>query len=113
GRFGAGGAGSILTKSEGRLDILLTHAYFLAADEAERRVMKPYPPLGLLYISSHLKARGFAVEVLDATFLDLGTAEAAIEARAPKLVGIYVNLMTRRNALRLIAKCKSVGAIVI
>ncbi len=30
--------------------------------------MKPYPPLGLLYLSAYLKARGHAVEVYDSTF---------------------------------------------
>jgi hypothetical protein len=29
-------------------DVLLTHGYFLSEDEHERKVMKPYPPLGLL-----------------------------------------------------------------
>ena len=33
-------------------DLLLPHGYFLAEDEHERRVMKPYPTLGLRYISS-------------------------------------------------------------
>ena len=28
-------------------DLLLTHGYFLAEDEKERQIMKPYPPLGL------------------------------------------------------------------
>ena len=42
------------------MDVLLTHGYFLYEDPHELAVMKPYPPLGLLYISSHLKARGFA-----------------------------------------------------
>ena len=28
------------------IDILLGHAYFLKYDIIERRVMKPYPPLG-------------------------------------------------------------------
>src|SRR6185295_11195914 len=37
------------------MDLLLTHGYFLAEDAQERRIMKPYPPLGLLYLSSHLK----------------------------------------------------------
>ena len=36
-------------------DILLTHGYFLAEDEKERQIMKPYPPLGLLYLSAFLK----------------------------------------------------------
>ena len=95
------------------MDIVLTHGYFLNEDEAEKKVMKPYPPLGLLYISSHLKSRGYTVDVLDTTFLDLDTALASLQAKAPKLVGLYVNLITRRNALRLIAKCKEIGAVVV
>jgi radical SAM superfamily enzyme YgiQ (UPF0313 family) len=95
------------------VDILLTHGYFLAEDEAERRVMKPYPPLGLLYISSHLKALGFSVEILDTTFRTLDSALATLDSLRPKLVGVYVNLMTRRNALKLIAKAKEVGAVVV
>ena len=39
-------------------DILLTHGYFLADDEKERQIMKPYPPLGLLYLSAYLKRSG-------------------------------------------------------
>ena len=36
-------------------DVLLTHGYFLADDEKEREIMKPYPTLGLLYLSSYLR----------------------------------------------------------
>ena len=39
------------------MDLLLTHGYFLSMMPHELAVMKPYPPLGLLYISSHLKAQ--------------------------------------------------------
>ena len=95
------------------MDILLTHGYFLAEDEVERKVMKPYPPLGLLYISSHLKALGFSVEILDTTFRTIDSALLALEAMRPALVGVYVNLMTRRNALKLISKAKEVGATVV
>ena len=42
-------------------DLVLAHGYFLEHDALEQRVMKPYPPLGLLYISAHLKARGVSV----------------------------------------------------
>ena len=49
-------------------DLLLTHGYFLDEDAQERRVMRPYPPLGLLYLSSHLKSRGLPVAVFDSTF---------------------------------------------
>src|SRR5262249_23133649 len=46
-------------------DVLLTHGYFLADDEKEREIMKPYPTLGLLYLSSFLRRAGFAVELFD------------------------------------------------
>ena len=32
--------------------ILLTHGYFLSEDEKEQQIMKPYAPLGLLYLSA-------------------------------------------------------------
>src|SRR5262249_56018944 len=50
------------------MDLLLSHGYFLGEDKAEQKIMRPYPPLGLLYVASHLKARGFAVSVFDSTF---------------------------------------------
>ena len=50
------------------MDLLLTHGYFLAEDPKELAIMKPYVPLGILYLSSHLKRRGFDVEVFDSTF---------------------------------------------
>ena len=53
------------------MDILLANAYMLALDAEEQKVMRPHPPLGLLYLSSHLKARGFAVGVFDGTFRSL------------------------------------------
>ena len=40
-------------------DVLLTHGYFLAEDEKELEIMRPYPTLGLLYISSYLTRAGF------------------------------------------------------
>ena len=40
-------------------DILLTHGYFLYEDEKELEIMKPYPTLGLLYISAYLRRAGF------------------------------------------------------
>ena len=87
-------------------DILLTHGYFLAEDEKERQIMKPYPPLGLLYLSAYLKRAGFSVEVFDSTFGELA-ALAQRFAQAPGgVVGIYTNLMTRRNVLRIIQAAK-------
>ena len=94
-------------------DILLTHGYRLFEDPHELAVMKPYPPLGILYLSSHLKAQGFAVDVFDATFADLAAFERALDERRPPVVGIYTNLMTRVNVLDLLPRIRSRGAKVV
>jgi anaerobic magnesium-protoporphyrin IX monomethyl ester cyclase len=95
------------------MDILLAHGYFIAEDAHEQKIMKPYPPLGLLYISSHLKAKGFAVEVYDTTFSTLADFTAYVEKERPSLVGLYCNLMTKANVLRMTAVCRDAGAQVI
>ena len=87
-------------------DILLTHGYFLAEDEKERQIMKPYPPLGLLYLSAFLKRAGFAVEVFDSTFGELAELTRRFAAAPGGVTGIYTNLMTRRNVLRIIRAAK-------
>ena len=95
------------------MDILLTHGYFLYEDPLEKKVMKPYPPLGILYISSYLKSKGFEVVVLDTTFKSREQVFNWLEKTHPATVGIYCNLMTKPNVLRLIRACKSFGATVI
>jgi radical SAM superfamily enzyme YgiQ (UPF0313 family) len=95
------------------MDILLTHAYYLFEDPAERRVMKPYPPLGLLYITSHLRSLGFDVGILDSTFMSRADHLREMRAARAPVVGIYVNLMTRANALQLIRVAKEAGATVV
>ena len=94
-------------------DILLSHGYFIAEDEHEQEIMKPYPPLGLLYVSSHLKEKGFAVELFDSTFRRLSDFATYIQEKRPSLVGLYCNLMTKHNVLRMIQMCREVGAHVI
>jgi len=90
-------------------DILLTHAYFLKYDIIERRVMKPYPPLGILYLSAYLKRAGFSVEVFDSTFRDPKDFEEAIRRIRPKIVGIYANIITRDNVFRVARIAKENG----
>lgn len=89
------------------MDILLTHGYFLQDDPHEQRIMKPYAPLGILYISAYLKAQGFGVQVFDTTFAQWDDFTAYIEREQPSLVGIYVNMMTKRTVLRMIAWLKA------
>jgi radical SAM superfamily enzyme YgiQ (UPF0313 family) len=95
------------------MDILLTHGYFLEEDEAEKRIMKPYPPLGILYISSYLKQEGIAAGIFDSTFERKETLFQFIRDRRPPIVGIYVNLMTKLNALELIRYCRSQGSLIV
>jgi anaerobic magnesium-protoporphyrin IX monomethyl ester cyclase len=95
------------------MDILLSHGYFIAEDEHEQAIMKPYPTLGLLYISSHLKAKGFAVDLFDTTFRTMADFVAYVRQKRPSLVGLYCNLMTKQNILRMIPVCREVGATLI
>jgi radical SAM superfamily enzyme YgiQ (UPF0313 family) len=95
------------------MDILLAHGYFLYDDPHERQVMKPYPPLGILYISSYLKRQGFSVGVFDSTFSSMDAFKALIERERPHVVGIYTNMMTKRNVLAMAQHCKQHGATVI
>lgn len=95
------------------MDILLAHGYFLSEDAHEQKVMKPYPTLGLLYLSAYLKQEGYAVEIFDATFHSLADFEAHLQARRPSVVGLYTNLMTKFNVLKMIAACHAVGARVV
>jgi anaerobic magnesium-protoporphyrin IX monomethyl ester cyclase len=95
------------------MDILLAHGYFLYDDPHELKVMKPYPPLGILYLSSYLKAQGFSVGVFDSTFSSMAAFEALLAAERPPVVGLYVNLMTKFNALKMMALCKQYGARVV
>ncbi|MGI9234249.1 MAG: B12-binding domain-containing radical SAM protein [Woeseiaceae bacterium] len=87
-------------------EILLTHGYFLAEDEKEQQIMKPYPPLGLLYLSAYLKASGHSVEVFDSTFEERSELVARLAKSPGGRVGIYTNLMTRRSVLDIIRAAK-------
>src|ERR1700687_4291788 len=91
------------------MDLLLTHGYFLAEDPKEREVMKPYAPLGILYLSSHLRAKGFDVEIYDSTFGSREELFKILTKGPPGALGIYGNLLTRRNVLDIIAAARDAG----
>jgi anaerobic magnesium-protoporphyrin IX monomethyl ester cyclase len=91
------------------MDLLLTHGYFLYEDPKELQIMKPYVPLGILYISSHLRAKGYAVEVFDTTFSSRSELFALLRSSSPAVVGVYSNLMTRSNVLEILRVAKEAG----
>ena len=84
------------------MDILLTHCYFLEDDEKEQKIMRPYPPLGILYISGYLEDQGIKNEVFDTTFSSKKAFQTYLLTHRPKVVGMYVNLMTKLNVLETI-----------
>ena len=89
-------------------DLLLTHGYFLFEDEKEMQIMRPYPTLGLLYISAYLRRDGVGVEIFDSTFAQRQQLIDRL-AEGPGVVGIYTNLMTRRPVLDVVAAAKRYG----
>ena len=91
------------------MDILLTHGYFLHEDPKELQIMKPYAPLGLLYLSSYLRGKGFAVEIYDSTFGSRDALFRILETERPATLGIYANLMTRGNALAILRRAVECG----
>jgi anaerobic magnesium-protoporphyrin IX monomethyl ester cyclase len=91
------------------MDILLAHGYFLFEDEHEAKVMRPYPPLGLLYISAYLKSKGFSVGIFDATFETPADFENTVLQAKPLVVGLYATLMTKPAVLKMLAFCQQQG----
>ncbi len=90
-------------------DLLLTHGYFLFEDPKERQIMKPYAPLGILYLCSHLRSRGFDVDVFDTTFSSREELFKHLRTEKPSVLGIYANLMTRSNVVEILGVALEAG----
>ena len=71
--------------------------------------MKPYPPLGILYICSHLRSKGIDVQVFDSTFRSRDELLQTLRKGPPKVLGIYANLMTRGNVVEILRFAKEAG----
>jgi anaerobic magnesium-protoporphyrin IX monomethyl ester cyclase len=83
-------------------DLVLTHGYFLQEDPKELQIMKPYVPLGILYLCSHLRTKGIEVEVFDTTFSTRAELFAFLQSERPSVLGVYANLMTRKNVIEIL-----------
>jgi len=94
-------------------ELLLTHGYFLFEDPKERQIMKPYAPLGILYLCSHLRSRGFDVDVFDTTFSSREELFKHLRSEKPSVLGIYANLMTRGNVVETLAVAREAGWITV
>src|ERR1700755_2171932 len=90
-------------------ELLLTHGYFLYEDPKELQIMKPYAPLGILYLCSHLRNQGFDVDVFDTTFSNREALFQHLRTETPSVVGIYANLMTRGNGVEILKARRAAG----
>ena len=81
------------------MSVLLTHGYYLSADPKEQKIMKPYPPLGQLYISGYLNEQGIENYLFDTTFYDKQQQLNFIKEKQADIVAIYANLMTKWRLL--------------
>lgn len=84
------------------MNILLTHGYFLEEDPKEKEIMRPYVPLGILYISAFLEKNGFENEIFDSTFSSFQKLKQHLLKAQPGIIGIYTNLVTKLNVLKII-----------
>src|SRR3984957_3342298 len=90
-------------------ELLLTHGYFLYEDPKELQILKPYAPLGILYLCSHLQKKGFDVEVFDTTFSSREALFNHLRTETPSVIGIYANLMTRSNVVEILRVAREAG----
>lgn len=87
--------------------LLLTHGYFLEEDPKEKVIMKPYPTLGLLYISGYLKEKAIEHDVFDTTFSTTAAFKEHVLKTKPNLIAFYTNLMTKVKVIQLMQFIKS------
>jgi len=89
------------------MKILLTHGYFLSEDLKEQAIMKPYPTLGLLYVSGYLKLKNVEHDVFDTTFSSTQLFKNHLNKSKPDVVAFYTNLMTKVKVIELIQFIRS------
>ncbi len=84
------------------MQIVLSHGYFLEEDSKEQKIMRPYPPLGLLYISAYLQSNGISNQVFDTTFASYQAWKNFLITNSPNVIGLYSNLMTKIRIVQMI-----------
>lgn len=83
------------------MKVVLTHGYFIEEDAKEQEIMRPYPPLGLLYVTAFLKEHNYNCLVFDSTFESATSWKEFMLKEQPDVVFFYTNLMTKINVIQL------------
>lgn len=78
---------------------ILSHGYYIHEDAKEQKIMKPYPPLGILYLSAWLEKHNVEHEVFDTTFSKKATFQKHLLDTKPNVLALYTNLMTKLNVI--------------
>lgn len=89
------------------MKLIFTHGYFLSEDEKEMQIMRPYVPLGLLYISAYLENSGYPNSIFDSTFSSLQNLKTHLLREKPDVIAVYTNLMTKLNVLKILEFIRS------
>ena len=89
------------------MKVLLSHGYFLHDHKDDLKIMKPYPLLGILYLSAYLKKNNLEHHVFDTTFSSKEELLAYVLNEKPDIIGFYVNLLTKPNILDIIVNIRS------
>src|ERR1035438_4281417 len=88
------------------MKIILSHAFFLKDDPVEMKVMKPYFPLWLLYVSAWLKKEGWPNEVYDPTFRSMNGMMKYLVSQKPEIIVLWSTMMTKLNVLKILTQIR-------
>jgi anaerobic magnesium-protoporphyrin IX monomethyl ester cyclase len=102
---------SLFYSTKKNMNIILTHAYFINEDPKEQAIMKPYVPLGILSISAYLEQHQIEHQVIDTTFINYTDFIKELNDKKPDIIGIYTNLMTKLNVLKIVKHIKQTPAL--
>ncbi len=91
-------------------DLLLTHGYFMFEDPKELQILKPYAPLGILYLCSHLARQGLRRRcVRHDVLVPAICCFTTLRTEKPSVLGVYANLMTRHNVVDILRVAREAG----
>ena len=78
--------------------VTLVYPYFQPSNDNS---IFRFPPLGLGYIASSLKAQGTSVELVDCTFLTRQEAVEKVKRSNPQIIGIYSMFSMKKSSLEM------------
>ena len=86
------------------VDVVLVYPYF--NEELDRSIFR-YPPLGLGYLASVLRANGVSVRLIDCSFMRPEQAIRMIRQSHPRIVGIYSMVTINHHATDIAKQIRS------